>query len=120
MGWYDGDLSVSDAAEGASLAAQAFGPDPTTGTSVRLYYSAAQNQLQEMAFGEDYGWVQGEFDQASIPGSNVAMVTWGSSSEDRNHRVYFQRGAHGSGVSEWAYSRESGAWTPGAEAIPPA
>lgn len=72
--------------------------------------------LQEMKFYNGQ-WKKGDLKVDCIPGSELAAVCWGSE-KNMQMRIYFQRGEHVSGISEWICS--DGKWKAGKTALPPA
>ncbi|RJE25374.1 fucose-specific lectin [Aspergillus sclerotialis] len=114
-GWYNGGLKVPEAPPRAAIAATSFNATSSS-VSIRVYYAGPDDRLLEKAW-DGQRWQDGGFNERSIPGTQVAVVNWGSGPQ-LNLRVYFQKGEFVSGVSEWAYS--SGRWGAGRNAIPPA
>jgi hypothetical protein len=114
QGWYTGGFSIPKAQPRASLSVTDFNAS-SSGVSLRVYYGTADNKILEKAW--DGSWTSGGFSQPSIPGSESAVITWGSGG-GLQLRVYFQNGTHVTGVSEWCWG--TGGWTKGVAAIPPA
>jgi len=115
--WYTGQLTIraSSTTPRASLATTSFG-DTSSGISLRLYYSTPTNTILEKAFDDPKsGWYDGGFNQASIPGSKIAAISW-QTGTDNQIRVYFQKGVSVTAVTEAVYS--SG-WSLGVLALPP-
>jgi len=113
--WYKGAFSVPNAIPRTSLAATSFAATSNS-ISLRVYYGAPNDRILEQAYDGSKGWYTGGFSQPSIPGSEVAVINWGSGS-GLNLRVYFENGTDVTGVSEWVWN---GSWTAGVAAIPPA
>ena len=63
------------------------------------------------------GWQNHDLGVGCIPGTKVAMIGWGRG-DHLNFRVYFQKGEHVTGISEWMWT--GGNWKAGRLAIPPA
>lgn len=99
----------------AALSAVSFNATHSS-ISLRVYYATA-SAILEKAFDASGSWYDGNFKQDTIPGSDSAVIDWGSGSS-LEIRIYFQNGTAVTGVSEWAYTR--GGWTKGVNAIPPA
>lgn len=113
-GWYTGGFSIPSAQPRATLACTSFNAS-SSGISLRVYYGTASNHILEKGW-DNNGWYDGGFKQPCIPGSECAVINWGSGG-GLNLRVYFQNGTDVTGVSEWVWS---GSWTKGVAAIPPA
>jgi hypothetical protein len=109
-GWYTGDFSVPTAIPRASIAVTSFNAS-SSGVSLRVYYSGPSNVLLEKAY--DGSWYDGGFKISSIPGSQVAVISW----PGPQIRVYFQNGTLVTAVTEWVWS---GGWMAGQNALPPA
>jgi hypothetical protein len=109
-GWYTGGFSVQSAPPRTSLAATSFGS-----ISLRVYYGTADNRIQEKGY-DSNEWYDGGFNERCIPGSEVAVIHWGSGG-DLNLRVYYQLGELVTGVTELMWN---GGWRVGKAAIPPA
>jgi len=114
QGWYNGGLTIPNAIPRTALAVTSFAATNSS-ISLRLYYGAPNDRILEKGW-DSSSWYDGGFNQPSIPGSEVAVITWGSGS-GLNLRVYFQNGTDVTGVSEWVWN---GGWTAGVAAIPPA
>jgi len=113
-GWYAGGLSIPNAVPRTALAVISFAATATS-ISLRLYYGASNNKVLEKGW-DSSSWYDGGFNQPSIPGSEIAGITWGSGG-NLNLRIYFQNGTKTTGISEWVWNR---GWTRGVAAIPPA
>ncbi|KAH7369680.1 fucose-specific lectin [Rhexocercosporidium sp. MPI-PUGE-AT-0058] len=115
--WYTGSLSIpaSSVTPRASLACTNFN-DTKSGISLRLYYSSPHNTLLEKGF-DGNGWYDGGFEQKTIPGSKISVISWQKGSEIQI-RIYFQKGKHVTAVTEWVW--DGAAWTAGVPALPPA
>ena len=114
-GWYNGDLKVPEVPPRAAIAATSFHASSTS-VDIRVYYAGPEDRLLEKMW-NGQTWGDGGFNERSIPGTQVAVINWGSGPQ-LTLRTYFQTGQYVSGVSEWAYA--GGKWSTGRNAIPPA
>ena len=83
----------------------------TQGSELALYYLNDLNQVQEMCWYPDQGWVHGGFSDMNVqatPDSQIAAI-W----VDDGIHVYFQTPSPG-GIQEWVWSSATGAWSIGA------
>lgn len=114
--WYDGSFRVlnsnfvplraSLACTGYNIASEKIG--------IHVFFVTAKG-LQEMVF--DGKWREGKLDVDCILGSEVAATSWGTG-KDLQLRVYFQKGEHVSGISEWVFKQDK--WEVGKRVLPPA
>ncbi|KAJ5717378.1 hypothetical protein N7488_003024 [Penicillium malachiteum] len=115
-GWYDGSFKVSGSHHVPPRAAVActsylLGHERI---GISVFYAIA-GSMQEVRF--DGRWHEGKMDVNCIPGSEVTAISWGNE-KSLEMRVYFQKGEHVSGISEWMYT--GGKWKAGKAALPPA
>lgn len=111
-GWHTGAFSVGRAPTHSALVATSW--LDKKGVHIRVYYAAGGDILLEKAY-DGLCWCDGGFKQASIPGSEVAVIHWGTGDE-LNLRVYYENGTNVTGVSEGVWN---GNWVLGVSAIPP-
>ncbi|KAJ5628141.1 Fungal fucose-specific lectin [Penicillium lividum] len=117
-GWYDGAFKVSGSSSKfvpfrAAMACTShhMGSDRV---GINVFFVTAKG-IQEMVY--DGKWREGKLDVECIPGSEVAVTSWGSG-KDMQMRLYFQKGEHVSGITEWVWKQEK--WESGKMALPPA
>ncbi|KAJ5291811.1 hypothetical protein N7478_001062 [Penicillium angulare] len=115
-GWYDGHFKTASSDPVPPRASLACTSHMLGNNKVgmSLFYVCSLS-LQEMKF--DGQWQKGDLKVGCIPGSEVAAACWGSE-KNVQMRLYFQKGEHVSGISEWMFS--DGKWKAGKAALPPA
>ncbi|KAJ5986957.1 hypothetical protein N7451_011322 [Penicillium sp. IBT 35674x] len=114
--WYDGSFKVLNpdfVPLRASLACTSYNI-ASEKIGIHVFFVTAKG-LQEMVF--DGKWREGKLDIDCILGSEVAATSWGTG-KDLQLRVYFQKGEHVSGISEWVFKQDK--WEVGKRVLPPA
>ncbi|KAJ5915572.1 hypothetical protein N7466_011505 [Penicillium verhagenii] len=116
-GWYDGGFKYTSSKAlpprvGMACTSHNISSDKV---GISVFVVSAQG-LQEMVY-DGSRWREGKLDVECIPGSEVAVTCWGSG-KDLQMRLYFQKGEHVSGISEWMFRNEK--WEAGKVALPPA
>ncbi|KAK4118852.1 fungal fucose-specific lectin [Parathielavia appendiculata] len=108
-GWHTGQLHFRTQVPQAALGVTSWGEGGSLG--IRLYYGAEDNVIKEKAWDGSGGWYDGAFEEACLPGSNVAAIPLDIL------RVYLQNGTDGAAVTEFMWSD---GWSVGYAALPPA
>lgn len=114
--WYDGSFRVLNSnfvPLRASLACTSYNI-ASEKIGINVFFVTAKG-LQEMVF--DGKWREGKLDVECILGSEVTATSWGTG-KDLQLRVYFQKGEHVSGISEWVFKQDK--WEVGKRVLPPA
>lgn len=110
--WYTGSFNVANMIPRGAMACTSHVYDQKVYIHV-LYVMGTT--VREMYW--DNKWRAGSMKVDCIPGSEAAIVRWGSGS-DYDMRFYFQKGEQVTGISEWMFSK--GDWKAGKLALPPA
>lgn len=114
--WYDGSFKVLNTKFVPLRSALACTSYNITAEKVGIHvFFVTAKGLQEMIF--DGKWHEGKLDVDCILGGEVTATSWGNG-KDAQIRVYFQRGEHVSGISEWVFKQDK--WEQGKTVLPPA